>query len=384
MGIKFSIIIPATRPECVNFAIESAINQNFKKNEYEIILIDNSLSGLKKIIPLEYLKNIKYFKTKKYLTVEKNWEFGFSKAKGFWQLMLCDDDIIDLDCLRTLDKKITYHKNCDCFLWNYGFYKFNAMERKNVSISLPLESKNDYVIDSEFYLKKLFQLGNGLSSKVKPFFPFVPRSVYSKSLIQRIKKKNGTLIMQPDPKVGTGILALIFAKKIIKINKNLTVISRHIKNSAANHINDSSTLEKMMKNFEFKYIPIKTVRFFPSLSSEVLLILQIKFNLSQYKLNISRYFCDCFSQLQEFKNNKKDYKRFKKKFLLEINKLSFQDYFLYIIYKFEKILMPYLNIVISKFNKKKFNVNNIFKFENEEISIYNLKKEIFKNKDGIS
>jgi hypothetical protein len=46
--------------------------------------------------------------------------------------------------------------------------------------------------------------------------------------------------------------------------------------------------------------------------------------------------------------------------------------------------MPYLNIVISKFNKKKFNVNNIFKFENEEISIYNLKKEIFKNKDGIS
>ena len=94
MGIKFSIIIPATRPECVNFAIESAINQNFKKNEYEIILIDNSLSGLKKIIPLEYLKNIKYFKTKKYLTVEKNWEFGFSKAKGFWQLMLCDDDII--------------------------------------------------------------------------------------------------------------------------------------------------------------------------------------------------------------------------------------------------------------------------------------------------
>ena len=46
--------------------------------------------------------------------------------------------------------------------------------------------------------------------------------------------------------------------------------------------------------------------------------------------------------------------------------------------------MTYLNIVISKFNKKKFNVNNIFKFENEEISIYNLKKEIFKNKDGIS
>ena len=69
---------------------------------------------------------------------------------------------------------------------------------------------------------------------------------------------------------------------------------------------------------------------------------------------------------------------------MEINKLSFQDYFLYIIYKFEKILMTYLNIVISKFNKKKFNVNNIFKFENEEISIYNLKKEIFKNKDGIS
>ena len=56
----------------------------------------------------------------------------------------------------------------------------------------------------------------------------------------------------------------------------------------------------------------------------------------------------------------------------------------YSVYKFEKILMPYLNIVISKFNKKKFNVNNIFKFENEEISIYNLKKEIFKNKDGIS
>ena len=256
--LKFSIIIPASRSQYIETALESVVNQNFPDDLYEIIISDNSMDGFKKKIKKFKFKNLKYYKTNNYLTVEKNWEVGFKLAVGEWQLMLCDDDILDINCLQILSKKINKYKDCDCFLWNYGYY----WEEKNISkFSIPEESNIDIFVDSKNILKKCYSLGNGIAAKIKPLIPFFPRAVYSKILVNRIKAENSELMIRPEPQTGSGVLALIFAKKVIKIQKTLTVLFMNHPGSASFFLTDQTALKNMLKGFELKYVPIKSFFF---------------------------------------------------------------------------------------------------------------------------
>lgn len=45
--LKFSIIIPASRSQYIETALESVVNQNFPNDLYEIIISDNSMDGFK-------------------------------------------------------------------------------------------------------------------------------------------------------------------------------------------------------------------------------------------------------------------------------------------------------------------------------------------------
>ncbi len=375
--LKFSIIIPASRSQYIETALESVVNQNFPNDLYEIIISDNSMDGFKKKIKKFKFKNLKYYKTNNYLTVEKNWEVGFKLAVGEWQLMLCDDDILDINCLQILSKKINKYKDCDCFLWNYGYY----WEEKNISkFSIPEESNIDIFVDSKNLLKKCYSLGNGIAAKIKPLIPFFPRAVYSKILVNRIKAENSELMIRPEPQTGSGVLALIFAKKVIKIQKTLTVLFMNHPGSASFFLTDQTALKNMLKGFELKYVPIKSFFFFPSLGGEILLSLQSKFNLENYKFNFSKYFVDCFEALKELESNQKTFKKYrelKNTFHSQLRKLSFFEYlnFYYLLY-FKKI-SPLMDLILYKLKIYKPLRYKSYLIENGHISYFNKKNNLF-------
>ena len=371
-NLKFSIIIPASRSNYIETALESVINQKYPDSQYEIIISDNSENGFEKKIKKFKFENLKYFKTKKYLTVEKNWEVGFKLAEGEWQLMLCDDDVLDVNCLQILSEKITKYQDCECFLWNYGYY----WEEKNISqFSIPEESDTDIFVDSKNILKKLFGLGNGIAAKIKPLIPFFPRAVFSKDLVHRIKKENSVLMIRPEPQTGSGVLALIFAKKIIKIQKTLTVLFMNNAHSASNLPNNPKAYKKMIKGFDLIYVPIKSHLFFPSLCGEILLSLQHKFDLKKYKFNFCMYFVDCFNALKE-KKSFKEYDELKNAFNYQFKKLGYIDYIkFYSIISIKKIL-PIIDIFLYKIKFKKQLRYKSYFFENGHISFFNKKKKL--------
>lgn len=372
---KFSIIIPASRSQYIETALESVITQKYPNSQYEIIISDNSEDGFAKKIKKFKFKNLKYYKTDKYLTVEKNWEIGFNLAQGEWQLMLCDDDVLDINCLQILSKKITKYRDCECFLWNYGYY----WEEKNTSqFSIPEESNTDICVDSKNTLKKLFGLGNGIAAKIKPIIPFFPRAVFSKNLVNRIKKENSVLMIRPEPQTGTGVLALIFAKKIIKIQKTLTILFMNNADSASNLPNNQIAYKKMIKGFDLIHVPIKSHFFFPSLCGEILLSLQHKFDLKKYKFNFCMYFVDCLNALKE-KKSFKEYDELKKIFNYQLKNLGYIDYFkFYYLISIKKIL-PFIDIFLYKIKLKKQLRYKSFFFENGHISFFNKKKTSFIN-----
>lgn len=374
--LKFSIIIPASRSQYIETALESVINQNYPNNQYEIIISDNSEDGLKKKIKKFKFKNLKYYKTDKYLTVEKNWEVGFNLAKGEWQLMLCDDDILDINCLHILSEKIAKYQDCECFVWNYGFYT----EEKNISqFSMPEEFDTDIFVDSKNTLKKLFSLGNGVSGKIKPLIPFFPRAVYSKILVNRIKEENSVLMIPPDPLVGSGVLALIFARKVIKIQKTLTVIFINNTGSASQFLTDQTAFNNTFKGFELKYVPIKSYFFLPSLGGEILLSLQSKFNLENYKFNFSNYFVNCFEALKEFESNEKTIKKYpelKKIFYFQLKKLSYMEYFNFYYLLYFKKISPLIDLFLDKLKIYKPVKYKSYSVENGHISYFNKKKNL--------
>ena len=382
MNPKFSIVITVTREKYVHFALKSAIEQSFSLESFEIIFSDNSEKGLKNIFNKFKAKNIKYHRPKKYLPVHHHWDFAFSKAKGDWVLLLCDDDILDQECLVCLDENIKKYQNSECFFWYYGYFK---KERKYGNIestfSLPRVDGKSEVLKSSLILEKIFRAGNGIAAEHKSNLPFVPRAVYSRKLLKRIKKFFGTYIIGPEPMAGSAQICLALTDSVVKINKILTIIEISVDESASNQIQKGSTYEKMMSGIKVEYVPIKSIRFFPSTSSDVLLKIQKILNLNQYSFNFIKFFSISYFQLLEFKPNKQLFDEMKTIYYDAFQKLNFLAKILVKYEILKKTVMPYIDVLLIKTRFKKSNSWKIISLKNVEIDYYNSNKkklEIYK------
>jgi len=381
MQPKFSIVIPSTRKDYVSFALESAIGQTIDPKRFEIIFSDNSEHGMKNIFNKYKKKNLRYFRPKKYMKVQEHWNFAFSQAIGDWVILLCDDDILDFECLRCLEENIKNFPQSDCFFWHYGYYKKENYNGKNrATFSFPRLDNQSVQLESSWLLKKTFEAGNGIATEVKADLPFVPKAAYSRNLLEKIKNKFNSYIIGPEPMAGSAHTVLALTDSVIKINKVLSIIETSVEHSAGNHIIDDSTYKKMMGKLNLQYVPIKSLHFFPSVASDVLLKVQRLSNMEDYKFNFIKFFAICYFQLLEFKVNKKSFFNMKKIYDEAFKKLNLYSQTLVKLEILKSNIKPFLDVFLIKFGLKKSRSWKVHTFFDKNIDYYNQNKDIFLDK----
>ena len=367
--MKFSIIITVTNPKKSFYALESALNQDF--DDYEIIFSNNSGIDLKNKLKQIKTNKIRYFKTSKYLRIVEHWNFAFSKAKGDWQILLCDDDALVFNILEKLNNIINENLDCEIFMWNYGFYKKN--KDKTIFSFQKNNDKPTSVLSSTNILKLLYD-NAVLNSNVKLICPFFPRVTFSKNLILRIKKKLGTLFLTPDPMTSSAVAGLKLTNKITKINDTYTIIDINEGKNAGSHISNSKTFERMHKNVNIQYSPIKNMHNFPSTNLDSLIKVEKKINnFDLKKINLKKFYFYSYLQIEELNKNQnlkiKVLKSFNKDFKKENAILKISFLISVLIYKLFKLklfnyiknkIYPSVSFRLFKF-KKNSDINSFCK-----------------------
>lgn len=107
--MKLSIIIPSYNMESkINKCLDSILNQNADKSEYEIIVIDSSIDNSEKFL-VEYAKkykNVKIIKSKKRKTCGTSRNIGVNYAAGDYVYCVDIDDWLADDCLSKILEKL--------------------------------------------------------------------------------------------------------------------------------------------------------------------------------------------------------------------------------------------------------------------------------------
>ncbi len=132
--MKISIIIPAYNSEkYIQRSIRSAIDQNFDKNHYEIIVIDDASadSTLKVIQPFQDSIRIMKHKNNMGLAAARN--TGIKSAKGRYIVNLDADDYIHQDLLHIESIFLNLNNNFDAVCCDYYIVDEHEdhLERKN-------------------------------------------------------------------------------------------------------------------------------------------------------------------------------------------------------------------------------------------------------------
>lgn len=140
----FSIIIPTYKiNKYIQKSIESAINQNFAIDKFEVILVnDGSKENFFKIIKkYKYFRNFKYFKLKKNKGPGIARNYGVLKSKGKYIYFLDSDDYLNKNTLKKFNS-IIKKKNIDLVCNNFEIKNLYNRRIKNFRYDLNLLRKN--------------------------------------------------------------------------------------------------------------------------------------------------------------------------------------------------------------------------------------------------
>lgn len=107
--------------------LESCLNQNFKKNNYEIILVDdcstdNSINLIKKF---SNIKNLKIIFNKKNLGVAESANIAILRSDGKFIVRVDSDDYIEKNFIRVLYNYISTKNNFLGVTCNYNYVDIN-------------------------------------------------------------------------------------------------------------------------------------------------------------------------------------------------------------------------------------------------------------------
>lgn len=119
----------------IDRCIRSCLNQDFDKNKFEIIFVDDKSSdGSDRIVKkFQKFKNFKFIKNKKNLGVAGSANTGILKSKGEYLVRVDSDDYISKDLIKFLSTFLDKDKSllgvaCD-------YYYFNEKNSKKIRVS---------------------------------------------------------------------------------------------------------------------------------------------------------------------------------------------------------------------------------------------------------
>lgn len=131
---RFSIIIPCRNAgDTLYYTLKTCLNQEFD-GSYEIVVSDNSDMSWGMDTPTYRMcqefhdDRIKYYRTPRNLSLMKNFEYGYLKAKGEFLLSMGADDGILPWALKELDGIISEYPHIPVWLWHEVFYKWSGVD----------------------------------------------------------------------------------------------------------------------------------------------------------------------------------------------------------------------------------------------------------------
>jgi Glycosyltransferases involved in cell wall biogenesis len=247
----FSILIPTrNRAKTLKHTLKTCLNIEY--DNFEIVVSDNNSSDdTYGIVESFHSDKLRYFNTKESLAMTKNFEFGMSKVKGEYVLVLGDDDGIYSQSLSVLNKIIGI-TNARIIKWdaNHFFWgNFINSEKRNLLI-LKKRFEELRIIDMSEQRKKVLNFEESYTTLPMLYF----NSVVHIDVINDIKKRTKRVFDSMAPDVYSA-LALSFAdNKFLSIDLPLTLIGQSSFSNGASHFegNGEANIKKQFMDLNQK------------------------------------------------------------------------------------------------------------------------------------
>lgn len=235
--IKFSIIIPtADRHYLLEHTVRACLM--IKRDDIEVIVSDNFSSPETKSIVERYQddKRLKYFRTDRRLPIPEHWDFAWSKARGDFVIINCDDDFLSPSGLEAIDRAIQRF-DVELVSWHIAAYHHPDYEAEGApnTLHFPVGHSN---------LQMLLDPKEVIAAYARFHFRFRPeatRSCISKQLGDKILKLTGRLFWAPSPDFSAPLLALACTNRYCYIDSALGFGGRSKHSNAASYIKTSAS-----------------------------------------------------------------------------------------------------------------------------------------------
>lgn len=241
----FSIVYPTkNRPFLIEYCIKACLNQSFY--DFEVIICDNSNNDETWFVTKKYKndKRIKYFRTSTDVPMSENWELAQSKSIGSYVTVLTDKTILYKNCL-----KISYdylkHRKVDVISWRNDAY--HLVDENSVMMSgydkgyfvKNHRKSSPIVIDSFNEIERNFSMSKRRGTEIEKYYlGKICFGFYSRTLVDKIIKYEGTLFEGISPDYSSKFRALSYTDSIVDLGVSLQLsIQTTISNGGNNSRN---------------------------------------------------------------------------------------------------------------------------------------------------
>ncbi|MGE5219465.1 MAG: glycosyltransferase family 2 protein, partial [Chloroflexota bacterium] len=223
----FSIVIPTfNRCELFPLAVRSILNQTFQ--DFEIVLSDNCSADSTPEVAKQFTDpRFHYVRTPRHYTIADAWEFARIHASGKFVMMLSDDDALVCSALSRFASESTRHDADFLFssVTEYRDASYPGPDRN--SVSCPPYSGSSRVVQPEEFIRPLFSFRLKFNMHPSAF-------IFPKRIADQVKERTGRFFWTNGVEYSAWPITAVFAKRILFVDKPLTVLGRTGKSWGSN------------------------------------------------------------------------------------------------------------------------------------------------------
>ena len=278
--ITFNIVIPTkNRCKTLKYTLKTLTNQSYK-NLRIIILDNNSKDNTKSLINNFKDKRIRYYFSKKNLSMSQNWERCFKYIKTGYTTILGDDDGFMPNTFKKLNE-ILSNKNINILTWvQHDYFWKNFKDKSNfVNIKLSSDKKEIEIIQTKKILRQILDMNLPYTES-----PMIYNSFIKTKILKKIKKDKKIFFLSGIPDVYSGLLFLLKFQYFYKLNSAITINGISSFSGGALISKKNKTRSDIIKNHE-----LAKIRLVPPIPSYYLSILDPFLALTKEYRKIKKY-----------------------------------------------------------------------------------------------
>lgn len=225
---KYSIVIPARNSvESLRYTIKTCLELDYPKEDYEIVVSDNSTNNNAEVYNLcQELQDarIKYYRTPRDLHLPKSFEYAFLQTRGEFILSIGSDDAVLPWALKVLDEVRSSYPDEEVIQWERGFYAwpgFNGGQQNQFVI--PREYKQgEYGVfyrQGRDYMVEIFRNPNSMYALPVLYI----NSGFKRSYMNTLLEKTGRLWDGICQDIYIGVVNIIINSQILNLRYPLTI-----------------------------------------------------------------------------------------------------------------------------------------------------------------